>query len=201
MIRLIGGPARCGKSTLTRKLQKNEGFEGQVVSLDGLREELIPTASAEDRLILKVAPKESEHSPQEWMSILRQRDYLVWKSAKELIDSCVRQDSSILLEGCIWPDYAAELAPELGTRAVFLVDTSPDHADRLIEIARGEGNENNWMKDWPDERLQAWAQYNIARSKEVKDLAQQHGFLVFDIVDLGITAAQDAALQYLIAPE
>ena len=193
MIRLIGGPARCGKSTLFHAAEAK--FSGQAISLDNLRSAFIAIVSETMRRTLLLAPKESEYCPDDWTTILRQKDRPLWDGARAYIEAAAMKRDDVLMEGGLWPDYVSEL--KVAYRAVFLVDTSLLHINRVIVAARDNHTHNNWMSTWTDERLTAWAVHNIARSERIKELAQEYDQPVFDIADHGIQEAQDAALEVL----
>lgn len=193
MFRFIGGPARCGKSTLAKQVDALHA--GQMVSLDNLRHAFVPLATKTVQKTLLVAPKHTKYDAGEWLNILRQRDATSWKGIKAYLVAAGKNDDDVLMEGCVWPDYISELDDDY--RAVFLVDTSPNHANRLIAAARGANTHNNWHSEKTDEWIRGWAEYNIARSKLYKKLAQAHGQPVFDVADGGMQQAQDAALAYL----
>ena len=196
MIWLIGGPARCGKSTLLR--QARTLSDGQVVSVDNLKEAILPVISKTDLAEVRLKIDESETTPEEWIKLLRRRDRVFWEITRAFAEAAVENDDNAVIEGNFWPDFVAELPTNFEWRIVFLVDTSPNHPDRIIEIARSQKPvRNNWMRDWTDERLRHWGTYNIARSQEIKRLGAIHNQPVFDVADGGLTAAQTQALSYL----
>jgi hypothetical protein len=194
VFRFIGGPARCGKTTLTH--QAESLYSGQQISLDNLKHAFVALAAEAVQATLQPAPHLNEHATKdEWITILRDRDRLVWAGAKAYLAAAAENNDDVLMEGCLWPDYMADIKAPY--RAVFLVDTSPDHADRLIAAARNESTHNNWMREHDDDWMRTWAEYNIGRSQLYKQLGQEHDQPVFDIADSGIVEAQAAALEYL----
>lgn len=152
-------------------------------------------ATEEAKEALLVRPNHTEYSSDAWLNILRERDAVAWKGIKAYLAAAAENNDDVLMEGCVWPDQVSEL--EVAYRAVFLVDTSPDHAERLIATARDAGGHNNWQGKRSDEWMRGWAEHNIARSQLYRDLAREHGQPVFDIADDGIQQAQDAALAFL----
>lgn len=197
MIWLIGGPARCGKSTLARQARAHS--QGQVISLDSLKKAILPVASPADRQELLLTIDDTRHTIKQWLDLLRRRDRIIWKAAKAFIEAAVETGDDVIIEGNLWPDFISELPAGLNCRTVFLIDTSPRHADSLIKIARSPATDNNWMTDWSEDHLQNWATYNIARGRLIKRLAREHHQPVFDIADAGIAQAQADALAYLLA--
>jgi hypothetical protein len=195
MIWFIGGPARCGKSTLRN--QARPFINGQVLSYDALRPSLLPLVSGDEKEKLTMRISEGDSTPTEWVALLKQRDRVVWKVVKVIAEELTNKREDGILEGNMWPDFMSDLTPDLGYRAVFLVDTSADRPERLISFARDEKTDNNWMHEWSDERIRHWATYDLERSRETLRLGEEHHLPVFDIADGGITTAQDRALKYL----
>lgn len=63
MIRLIGGAARCGKSTRSRSTAVTAGVGSQLVSLDNVLESLAVVADENTRAALRTAPGVYTHTP------------------------------------------------------------------------------------------------------------------------------------------
>jgi hypothetical protein len=199
-ILLIGGPARCGKSTLAKMVRQQ--FDGQVVSGDALARAVRESIEFEwmpELFTERYKKIELSDPPEVQIERLRQRDTTIWKLLKNYI-SAVESGStdSVLIDGGFWPDYLPNLT--LTHRAVFLVDTSLDRAKWLISI-RDNGEENNWMRDrnYSDEKIASWAEFDIARSKRIIELCKENGYTYFDIADYGIDKAQKLALEYLLS--
>ena len=195
MFRLIGGPSRCGKSTLADRVSRTH--EGQHVSVDYLRYSFATVGSAPVKEALQLAPDHTLYTPTEWIQQLRCRDAIVWEGVRTYLDVAAPNGDDVLMEGCLWPDYVSEL--EYDYRAVFLVDTSPDLANRLITAAADPNTHNNWQRNKSPEWIKSWAQHNIVRSEYYKELCQQYNQPVFDIADSTIQQAQDAATEFLFA--
>jgi len=193
MFRFIGGPARCGKSTLLQKASRQ--YDGELISLDNLRSSYLAIVSDEMRLQLKPNASIKDNTVDEWIDILRKRDRLLWDGAKGYLEAAAANHDDVMMEGCVWPDYADELTGEF--RAVYVVDTSAEHVDRIIAAARNEATHNNWMKDRDEAWLRQWAEYNIERSKLYVELAKKYNQPVFDVGELGFEEAQARALRYL----
>ncbi len=198
MIRLIGGPSRCGKSTLSKEVASQTG--SQLLHGDFIRPAMEAVASGNDLVALRLRPKESEYTPDQWIEQLRTRDAVIWRGLKEVISNVIQHGEDIVVEGNIWPDYAAELAGQHTLKATFIIDTDVDaHTRRLADLAAADDTDNNWMKNWDQDRLTKWATYNVARSQRIAELAIEHGFPVFDIAEGGISYAQERAAQYLVS--
>ncbi len=200
MIYLIGGPARCGKSTLAKRFRKE--VDGGVLSGDAFVKALQTTLDTQslpdifDRTIASV--KDSSNSIEAKIDRLRRRDEAMWQLYQAYITTAM-QDAprdDLLLEGNIWPDYL-ELLP-YDHKAVFLIDTSPAQVERLKTI-RDSVSDNNWMREYDDEKLQEWARFNAARSERYVQLCKKTGYTYFDIAKLGIEGAENAAFECLEA--
>lgn len=195
MFRLIGGSARCGKSALVR--QVSHQYQGQLISLDNLRHSYLAIASSELYGKLRPPANVEDNSKDAWLDLLRTRDRAMWRGAKAYLESAAILHDDVMMEGCLWPDYINELTTDF--RAVFLVDTSPEHVERLMIAAHDPSTHNNWMSGRSDEWLRKWAAYNIERSKFYIQLAKEYNQPVFDIGELGFQDAQARAIEYLFS--
>jgi hypothetical protein len=206
MIYLVGGAARCGKTTLFGRLAPLIG--GQAVTLDLLKPALRHFAQAQPDDPLRAAPNINDHSPQSWLEQLRVRDRVIWDGLVPYLRTAAAHGEDLLLEGQVWPDYVAELTLE--HEAVFLVDTGAGQAERLAQIARGPKTSNNWQAAWPPDKLTRWAGYNEHRSREMARFATEHLYPAFDLhssengagqVSSLIGHCQDQAEDYLLASQ
>ncbi len=198
MIWLIGGAARCGKSTLAAAAQAR--LKSPVVPLDYLRFALIAVATPANQASLRLSPRVGEHTESEWLAQLRERDRVLWQGARGLIEAALASKSDLIIEGGLWPDYTAEFADYDQVRIVYLTDTSNRAVERIVQLAHNPAIKHNWMSSWSDEQLQKWAQYNLARSRMIDNLAQQHNQPVFDAATGGVDGAQSKALAHLSQP-
>lgn len=198
MFYFIGGPARCGKTTLAKRVRKE--INGQVVSGDAMVASLQATLSAADfpdLFVHTIDPIQPSDAPLAKLVRLRRRDDVVWPFYYHyLISVHDHSNDDILLEGNLWPQYIEEIS--WNHKAVFLVDTSPDQAERLITL-RDENGENDWMLDdhYTDDHIRQWAEFNILRSQQVIDLCKRHDQVFFDIREHGLQGAEDKAFAYL----
>lgn len=198
MIYLIGGAARCGKTTLARDVRQN--FDGQVVSHDAVMVAIRSITTPDtlpDIFDKDVDPIADDDPPQKRIARLRRRDDVVWKFMKTYFGAAPYANDDVLGEGCLWPSMLKELNIE--HKAVFLVDTSLNHAERLIHI-RDTSEYNNWMHDrkYTDEYMHLWADFNIERSREIIKECEEFGYRYFDIADNGIEQAHRDAAEYLL---
>lgn len=197
MIYLIGGPARCGKSTLAARVRKE--IDGQVIAGDAfvhaLRDNLQPEWLP-DLFDHNVNPVAAIHQPEAKVDRLRRRDVASWQFYQAYLATAIADapTDDVLLEGDIWPDSLDTFTLE--HRAVFLIDTSANQAERLIAIRDANGD-NDWMRDFSDQKLVEWAEFNIVRSKRYIALCDQYGYRYFDIAESGIADAEQRAFEYL----
>jgi 2-phosphoglycerate kinase len=199
MIYLIGGPARCGKSKLAEQIRKHT--DGHVIAGDAVVASLHAMLKPEwlpDLFEHSVKMIDHMHIPEEKVDRLRRRDKVAWDFYETYIKTA--QDDApnddILIEGNLWPDFVKTLSFE--HKAVFLIDTSPEQAGRLMRIRDANGD-NDWMKRFSDKELKTWAEFNAIRSQRYKKLCEQYGYSYFDIAKLGIEEAADEAFHALLS--
>jgi adenylate kinase family enzyme len=197
MIILIGGPSRCGKTTLAKQVEKELGIS--FVSLDALRHSLSAVASGRTKKNLDVAPSHQNLNVHKWVKLLRKRDKILWQGSLSYLELMNKNSDNVYMEGCIWPDFISGL--EIPYKAVFMIDTSPNQHERLINTANDKSTHNNWQKEKSREWLQGWSKYNRYRSLRYKELANKHDMMVFDIGELGFSKAQELAIKYLLELE
>lgn len=190
-ITMIGGPARVGKTTLARRWVS--AHPSELVHLDHLLHALTAIAATDALTSLRKAPSITTHTPGQWLSELRDRDAVLWKAAHAYAGAAQGQ---LVIEGGLWPDWLQQLA--VPHTAIFIVDTSEDSAERLVQMTRR--NPRSWIaqRGWPEDKIRVWATYNRFRSQVISELAIQHGYPVFDVAG-GIPDGQERALQYLAA--
>jgi hypothetical protein len=198
VIYLIGGPARCGKSTLAARVRKE--IDGQVLAGDAFTHALQANLEPEwvpDIFDHAVANVSTVTNPEAKIDRLRRRDEAMWQFYQSYMQTAADDASAddILLEGNIWPDFLE--AFELKHRAVFLVDTSPQQYERLLNI-RDSDSDNNWMQGFSDEKMREWAEFNTKRSERYVALCERSGYAIFDIAQVGIEEAEQAAFSYLL---
>lgn len=200
-ILLIGGPARCGKSTLAAMVRKE--IDGQIISGDALSRGLRGVVGAEELpdLFVDQIDKFLLTDPHNvCIDRLRRRDRTMWRFYKGYIREAHRiSKDDILLDANLWPDFLPEL--ELGHRAVFMVDTSDNRAEWVRNIRDNVGDrENNWMRDrnYSDEKIELWAKFDVARSRKMIELCEENDYPYFDLAVHGIARAQELAKEYLL---
>ncbi|SHU65111.1 Uncharacterised protein [Mycobacteroides abscessus subsp. abscessus] len=190
-ITLIGGSARVGKTTLARRWVS--AHPSELVHLDHLLHALTAIADAEALTSLRKAPSITTHTPGQWLSELRDRDAILWKAAHAYAGAAQGQ---LVIEGGLWPDWLRQL--DVPHTAIFIVDTSEDSAERLVQMTRQDPRSWIAQRRWPDDKIRSWATYNRFRSQAISDLAIQYGYPVFDVAG-SISEGQERALRYLAA--
>jgi uridine kinase len=195
---LIGGPARCGKSTLATQVRRR--IDGQVLSgdafvhalRDNLRSEWVPDIF--DHEVADIVAMSSDDAS---IDRLRRRDETMWQFYAAYLRGAAAKTphDDVLIEGNIWPDFLELLS--LPHKAVFLVDTSPAQYERLVAIRNGT-SDNNWMKDFSDKKMIEWAAFNARRSERYVALCKVNDRRYFDIAEHGVERAEQLALEYLV---
>jgi hypothetical protein len=198
VIYLIGGPARCGKSTLAKRLRRQ--IDGQAVAGDAFVHAL--KANLEPSWMPDIFDHDVAHVGMERAAAevdrLRRRDETMWQFYQAYLETAHQDapDDDLLLEGNLWPDYMELFT--LPHRAVYLIDTSiGEQVERLAGI-RDSLSDNNWMQNFTDEKLREWVSFNVVRSKRYRELCDASGTRYFDIAELGIDTAQQQAFEYLL---
>src|SRR6266702_901695 len=194
MIYLIGGPARCGKSTVARRMR--DFVHGQIISGDVvvhslqviLKSEWLPDIYDND--IVGVTHIENLESK---IDRLRRRDETMWQFYTAFCNASVESapQDDILIEGSLWPDYLEGFSHP--HKAIFLVDTSDDQFERLLATRDDKDSGNNLTRDYNDEQLKRWAHFNALRSKRYVELCGRYGYPCFDIAGHGMDIAETKA--------
>ncbi|MEO7364024.1 MAG: hypothetical protein ABIV43_00755 [Candidatus Saccharimonadales bacterium] len=204
---LIGGAARCGKSTLAREVR--ESTDMQSLSGDAFRTTLRKTAERGTFPALHVARAEKipaeksfvdHHSTNAHLEIETKRTQarFIWPYIENYILAIEHESTdSVLVESIdVWPDLIAMSG--LRHRAAFLVNTSPDQAERII-ASRGT-NPYDWMheNEYSDARIRAWSDFNAQRGTLIRDLAEEAGYLCVDLAEVSFSDGQTLAKNYLL---
>lgn len=204
---LIGGAARCGKSTLAREIRQSTDMH--TLSGDAFRTTLRKTTTKGTFPTLHVPRAEKIHGEQAFIEhhtieaeteikAKRAQAKFVWPFIENYLRAIEHEsDDSVIVESIdVWPDLIA--LSGLAHKAAFLVNTSPDQAGRIIS-ARGT-DPYDWMHEnrYSDERIYAWSEFNIQRSNLIKDLALNAGYLCVDLAETPFPEGQKSAREYLL---
>ena len=205
---VIGGSARCGKSTVARSVRHTLGPEMQTLSGDAVRNMLRRTVPKGLLPILhgpraEKIPDEEEfiahHSLRaatEVASKRRQAEF-VWPFLETYAREIDHESGEgVIVESIdVWPDLLA--ASSLCHKAVFLVDTSKEQADRII--ASRHTDPYDWMHQngYSDRRIRAWCEFNVMRSEAIRELARAADYMCIDLAEVTFGEAQQVAHDYL----
>lgn len=186
---IIGGPARCGKSTAAAVLRRKLGC----VHIPG--DALVAAVSPWMKSTFQ--PTIRHHWPVEsWLAAIKSRDQHVAKLLLGAVTPSVDDGDTTVLDGTVWPKHIAWL--QVPVRSVFMVDTG-DQSERLLHIFHDEHASNNWQREagWSEDDVVRWAAYNRVRSQAYVDEALESGCEIVDIAELGIERAVEAAVTKL----
>lgn len=199
MIYLIGGGARCGKSTLAKKLLSmlpNAAY----LSGDSLRQSLKPVLPIFHTSGVNADTPEDyiryyrQHTEQAIDETLKRAEAL-WPFIARYIKAYQQEtDGDLIVESVdIWPQFVSQL--EITHKAVFLVDTDATQWRRVIEHI----GENDWItaKNLSSEQIEAWAFYNAPRGNRIIETASQYKYSFYDVAKLGFESTQENALAEL----
>lgn len=195
------GLSRAGKSTLAKCVRKH--IDGQVISAEAFHAALHEALKPEwepDIFTDVINPIRDRQPVEAMIKRGRERDNAMWQFfAGYLKEASHISSDDILLDGMLWPDFVASLP--LRHEAVFLVDTSPDQAERLMAIRNKPDTEHNWMNDrhYSDDRIRRWVSFDIARSELFIELCKKYDYPYFDIADGGMQVAENRAFEYLLS--
>ena len=196
MIYLIGGGARCGKSTLAKNLLRHLP-NATYLSGDSFRQSLKPIlpvfhtsgVDADDAAAYIQYYKENiELAIDETIK----RAEALWPFIERYIISYgYETDDDLIVESVdIWPHLIQQLA--VPHKAVFLVDTD------ATQWQRGTAHlgKNDWMaaQHLSPEQIEAWAFYNAPRGDRILESAAKYGYKSYDIAQLGFEVVQETAL-------
>lgn len=208
---LIGGSARCGKSTLAESIRQSTSIP--TLLGDAYRASIRENTPYEPSSALHTPS--AEKSGEGYSFIIdhilntsseiekkRRQGRFMWGFLESYLRAYENDSGKTALAESIdiWPDQVKESVKNgFNCRAVFLVDTSRKQADRLI--ASRDTEPRNWMNQngYTDMQIYAWAHFNIARSRLIQTLARSAGYLCLDLAEVSFTNAQDTAKEYLLA--
>jgi 2-phosphoglycerate kinase len=153
MIYLIGGPPKCGKTTLAKKLSKSLGISW--VSTDTLENVIKPYLNKKD--LLKKFPssalrsksndeKYSKYSASEIISAYQKQAKTVYQAIDMFVLCEMKDGNSVIIEGYhIEPALVKELQKKYGTkniRGIFLVKTD---TKKFISNIEKSSTPNDWI--------------------------------------------------------
>ena len=197
MIYLIGGPPRCGKTTVARRLASAVGCSWvQTDWLESAFSAYVPPGEHEPRRLDpgRDVPRESWNdvvyatfSAVEIIAYYRAMAERAWPGVRTMIEYALFDEEDFIIEGYhIDPALVQRFlaAADPGTarevRAAFLV--REDRADILAGIGRG-GHKNDWVltKTRQDATFERIAEMIVQYSVVVRADAERAGFVVHSV--------------------
>jgi 2-phosphoglycerate kinase len=207
MIFLIGGPPRCGKTTLAGKLAAALGcswlpcdYLGSAISRYvpiEQREELFPSMGIGESNDVRYA----QLSADEMIVGYRTKARTTWTGLQALIEYAIADERDFVLEGFhIEPGFARQMAMAHGVEAISAVFLyREDIEDIVAGLKRGEGK-NDWVRRNTREEVtfRRIATMISRYGQAIREEAARERFPAFNL-DHRFDAQLDAALRRLIS--
>ncbi len=211
---VIGGPPRCGKSTILYELMKQKPVVAVQFDAvrDGVRNALFDETNVEvTKLHLKggvTFKKEDGASASKAISIgITEEDPFVWKALTGIVKYYDKDldTQDLALEGTgITPTLASRLKPaNYVIRAAFVGFTDAAHSEAILAHAR---DKEDWIHTWlkqnqgDEAEVRAWINSEVERSKrEAKEVAEL-GYGYFDLSKRPFEDHVKTAVEYLLEP-
>jgi len=119
-------------------------------------------------------------NPQQVLKMQNDESAIIWKSVNELIISYLEDGQDVLVEGIeILPRLIKEASYDF--RAVFLGNSSSEHADNMVEYARTHSHD--WMHKYARDSIDAWASFGHLFSEFIKVEARANELPYVEIND------------------
>jgi len=176
MVYLIGGPPRCGKSSLANVLlQKNK--------VPYLATDIVVNMLKNVAPELGVTPKKSFSENAE----------IFFPYLEQFVELARYDENNYCVEGCvIMPKQVTELSKKYKVRAVFLGFSKL----KVEEIMKYMGS-NKWMEGKSKKEQRNIKDSIIERSMTVKNECEKYGYRYFDMAE-GFEKQLEKAYQYLV---
>lgn len=156
MIYLIGGPPRCGKTILARRLSKKLGISW--VSADTLEsivkkytseiqhDSLFPKDLIRKRTSSSNDTMYSNYTAEEISDAYIAQSKTTWEAISTLIECMIKDDEAIIVEGHqIHPELARRFIKNLGIQNIRAVVLSKNSIEQIVETARKSQAKNDWF--------------------------------------------------------
>ena len=154
MIYILGGPPRCGKTTLAKALSKKTGINYLVADdIQKVIRAYIPESEQAVRLPFRAVELENgydndliygRYSPSEIVSMYIAQSAAYLPGFKALIQHCLKEDIDYILEGHIFqPSFVSELGTE-NIRVAYAYKEDAAELSRILRAGSGEGDD--WVK-------------------------------------------------------
>lgn len=192
MIYLIGGAPRCGKTTLSKFIQKKKGIS--FISMDVLRPMIMASFNKSEHK--KRFPSSSIKIPKgkfqfevidtkQAISIMNFECKTTWPPTKALIEKLVERREDYVIEGAnLMPKYVHQLRHTdlwKHIRVVYLVKTDFDKTKK--GFASNSKGIHDWMYPYikdDETRITMAAKYVCGYGKYFEKEAKKYGFNVFN---------------------
>jgi hypothetical protein len=160
MIYLIGGVPRVGKSTLSQKILETKKISW--VSLDLIRQ-----------MLFKAAPELKLQEGENWWDTTPDKFY---PFLKELVRDAMDSKVDHVFEGdTFFPKHIAELQKEFPVKACFL---GTSHI--TLKTLKENPGIQNWLDELPQEKLEAFPEWMMEKSKMFKEESERYNIPYFD---------------------
>ena len=177
---IIGGPPRCGKSTLAHEIMLTYGIDA--VSGDAIRRVLASTRMS----FLPIDPDTWATDACGFVQACRDRDSKVARACSVYAEQMLSDCKSIIVEGCIWADaikhFAHPVRPRNGAThpvhpeilAVYLFNTtSPE--EELESLHEQCKDPTSWLNRYTADQLDGFAVANRLRTRKMKQVVCEQG--------------------------
>ena len=156
MIYLIGGPPRCGKTILSRKLAALKGISCIPADiLESIVKQYVPS-DQHDLLFPKDKIRNETNSSNDQMysklSAESIRDsYIIqskatWQAITTLVKCTIDNNEEIIIEGHqLHPELISRLAREHGKENIRSIILIKNNVDQIVETARANHDEMDWF--------------------------------------------------------
>lgn len=178
---VIGGPPRCGKSTLAHEVMLTYGID--VVSGDAIRRVLASTGMS----FLPIDPDTWAVNTAEFIHACKDRDSKVANACTVYAEQFLGDYKSIMVEGCLWADdlerFALPIRPRNGVDrlvqpevlTVHLFNNAPLEAEQERLRAQCKEDPASWLNRYTAKQLDDFAIANRARGLKMAKIAREYG--------------------------
>lgn len=178
---IIGGPPRCGKSTLAQNTATARGISA--VSGDALRR-VLASAGID---FLPINPDTWATNTDEFIHACKDRDSKVANACAVYAEQLLADYRSIVVEGCLWADelerFTLPIRPRNGADylvqaevlAVHLFNNAPLEAEQERLRAQCKEDPTSWLNRYTAKQLDDFAIANRARGLKMAKVARDHG--------------------------
>lgn len=203
---IIGGPPRCGKSTLAQNTATTHGVSA--VSGDALRRVLASSGIG----FLPIDPNTWAVNTDGFIHACKDRDSKVANACRVYAEQFLADYRSVVVEGCLWADdldqFALPIRPRNGADlfiqpevlALHLFNNAPLEAEQERLRAQCKEDPTSWLNRYDTKQLNDFAIANRARGLKMAKVARDQGAISLEnersIID--IFSSKNSCLQVFI---